>query len=79
MRCTKNKIFIKSKEKFHVKRYSWKYWFACSIEIIAIVLMAVGILEVEILHKSNPASFSIQFGGLLFVIGSFLYAKWVKH
>jgi len=73
------KIFIKSyKEKYHIKRYSIGYYLACLLEITAIILMATGILEVEILHKFNPATFCIQFGGLLFVIGSFVFVKCVK-
>lgn len=73
------KLFIKSKEKHYIKRYSFGFWLACLIETIAIILMGIGIIEIELFQKSNPASFLIQFGGFLFVIGSFLYTKAVKH
>jgi len=74
------KIFIKNyNKKYYIKRYSAGYWFACSIEIIAIILMGIGIFEIEILNKFNPATFLLQFGGFLFVIGSFLYTKGIQH
>jgi hypothetical protein len=74
------KIFIKyKKEKFHIKQFSWKYWVAVLTECIAIVLWTIGILEVQIYHKSNPATLLIHLGGVLFTTGSFIYAKCIKH
>jgi len=72
------KIFIKE-YKTNVERYSWKYWTAVFIETIAIALWSVGLVEMKIFNKFNPADYLIHIGGLFFVIGSFLYAKWVKH
>ena len=72
------KIFIKE-HRASVTRYSFKYWLAVFIEISAIILWAVGLLEIKLYNRLNPADCLIHIGGLLFVIGSFLYAKWVKH
>ena len=72
------KLFIKE-YKVNVARYSFKYWFAVAVELIAILLWTIGLLEINILKNFNPADCLIQSGGLLFVIGSFLYAKWVQH
>ena len=73
------KMFIKNyKEKHHIKRYSGGFYLACLIELVAIILMAAGIIEIELYNKTNPASFLIQFGGLLFCFGSFVFAKLVK-
>ena len=74
------KLFINSyKEKHYVERYSYKFWFACSIEIVGILCMGSGLIEIELLNKFNPATALLQFGGLAFVVGSFMYAKVVKH
>lgn len=73
-------IFIKSykKEKFHVKKFSWKYWIAIFTESIAIILWVIGLYEIFLLKKSNPATLLIQCGGLLFTIGSFIFCKFVN-
>jgi hypothetical protein len=72
------KLFLKE-YKTHVARYSYKYWFAVVVELLAIILWTIGLLEIYILKKTNPADLLLQVGGLIFVIGSFLYAKWVQH
>jgi len=74
----KEKLFIKS-YKTNIPKYSWKYWLAITIEIMAIILWTIGILEMVIHHKFNPVVLYVHSGGLLFVIGSFIYAKCIKH
>jgi len=72
------KLFLKE-YKHNVTRYSWKYWTACTIEAVAIILWSIGLLEINILKKCNPATTLVNIGGLFFTIGSFLYCKWVQH
>lgn len=72
------KMFIKSKEKHYIKRYSGKYFAACLIEITGIILWSLGLYEIYFKNKSNPAMALVNIGGLLFVIGSFIFAKVVK-
>jgi len=73
-------IFIKSykKEKFHIKKFSLGYYMAVLIESTAIILWIVGLSEIYIFNKCNPALLLIQCGGLLFTIGSFIFCKCVK-
>lgn len=71
------KIFLKE-YKTNVARYSWKYWFAVVVELLAIVLWTIGLLEIKMFGKFNPANYLIHIGGLLFVIGSMIFAKFVK-
>jgi len=73
------KIFIKSyKKEYQVKKYSWKYFLACSIEIIGIIFWIIGLQEIYLKNKTNPAILFIHLGGLFFVIGSFIFAKCIK-
>jgi len=74
-------IFIDSykKEKFHIKRHSKMYWLAVIIEVTAIIMWSVGLFEIHFLHKCNPASTLVQIGGIFFTLGSFIYAKCIKH
>jgi hypothetical protein len=72
------KIFLK-KHKHKVSRCSWKYWLAVVIELTAIILWSIGLLEIKLLNKCNPATMLVNIGGLFFTIGSFLYCKWVQH
>ena len=73
------KIFIKKyKEKYYIKKYSWKYYLACLIEIIGIIFWIIGLQEIYLINKTNPAILFINLGGVLFVIGSFTFAKVIK-
>jgi hypothetical protein len=78
---TNHKMYISNykEEKYHVKRYSYKYWIAVIIEISAILVWSIGLFEMFVMNGCNPANYFLHIGGLLFTIGSFLYAKGIQH
>jgi len=72
-----SRIFLKQYKTKDLK-YSFKYWFAVIIEIIAIILWCIGLYELVINKCINPAGILIHSGGILFTTGSFIYAKLVS-
>lgn len=71
------KIFLKE-YKYKVSRNSWRYWLAVVIELSAIFIWGIGLSEIYLLHKYNPATMLINIGGLFFTVGSLIFAKFVK-
>jgi len=73
-------IFLKDyNTKYHISRHSWKYYLACFIELIGIIIISIGLYEIQKLGLINPSGLLIQIGGLFFVCGSFFYTKCIKH
>lgn len=66
-------------KKISILKYTTKYWIAVICELVAIILWCVVLGELCILKKINPGEFLFSLAGILFTIGSFIYAKYIEH
>lgn len=56
----------------------WKYYGVVIIELIGIISISMGLIEMQIYHVLNPANFLITLGSATISIGSFIFAKIVN-
>lgn len=73
-----SRIFLRQ-YKSKINKNSFKYWLAVIIESVAIILWCIGLYELIVYKCINPAGILIHSGGILFTIGSFIYAKLIGH